>query len=211
MDTTLTQLDLVGVGNAGLLLVAVCPAGRPIVEDINETLMPPELAGAYLQVLDALEYNGQPFAASVQHFNNHLDNTAACVKTRAEYEYFLSVKNRLFRLWKSLVDGSSATSEQEAEQNSKKHIATIIAGQMTERWAMDNKVMLPMANVYELVETLIEKLDNGTYFSEEIWDNQLTLGPDGQMKLTNLKLEQEEPVDDEDDFSDFFDNSTIVH
>jgi hypothetical protein len=207
-------LDLIGLGNAGLLVVCVCPAALDIVESVNNETMPEDMAAGYTHLMRVIPREEVTFVDSVVTYSKRLADFCAETTSLQEFEFIMAQQRRLFSLWKSLEEEPDSTSEEQIMGQIRMKIAQAVASQMTEAWAIDTKATIPATNVFRLVEALIRAMGDGSYFTGRMWNRKLKLAEDGNMDLTDETYDGETDssslIGVDDDWS-AFDQEIPIH
>ena len=129
---TLSTLNQLGLGNAGLLSVHYQPEITSVVEDLITQLLDPSLHEPYLNLISVVEKRHDQDPAHLRTFGSILADVSADSTDRGEFEYLIALQIRVFRIWKRLDQNADPNiTEESVTDNCYKITGVCIAEEAT--------------------------------------------------------------------------------
>ena len=192
MNRTLSTLNQLGLGNAGLLSVHYQPEISSVVEDLITHLLDPSLQESYLNLVSVVEKKYDQDPSHLKTFGSILADVSADSTDRGEFEYIVALQVRVFHIWKRLDENSDPKLTEDAVvDNYYRQAAASIARIKADKWTgRGTKIMA--IDISSLVTVIYNALRSGAYFFSDMYKMDVELCREtGDLVLCQPKEEDE--------------------
>ena len=189
VNRTLTTLNQLGLGNAGLLTLHYASDVRPIVEDLITTLIDDGLHEPYLDLVRSVPTLPGQSSEALKTFSDVICSISADSRDRQEFLFMVELQVRVFRIWKQ--NESNHTTENTVRDNCYKHAAQSICSNKTTEWAKASGTPLPMADISSVAKVIYDALLSGKYFFAEMYNLPVEMNKKGEIVLCEAGPEEE--------------------
>lgn len=186
---TLTVLNQLGLGNAGLLTVHYASEVRPIVEDMVVELVDQELQQPFLELISIVPVMPEQNGAAMKTFGDVICSISSESKNKSEFEFMIELQMRVFRIWKTVEKADVI--EESIRDNCYRHAAAAAAQNKTQEWAKSSGTSLPIANISSLSQGLYDMMLSGKYFLDEVYNLPVEMSTNGEIVLCDTVPEDE--------------------